>query len=63
MEHDAIWKAAQFLEDVAITKFSFPTVNRTPIVDVLTNINTELSITTQKIPCQFYKGEPWGYKR
>jgi hypothetical protein len=57
MEYDAIWKAVHFLEDVAITKFSAPTV------DALANINAELSTMTQQIPCQLHKGEPWGYKK
>jgi len=51
------------LEDVAITEFSASTVNRTPKVDALANINTELNTTTQQIPCQFYKGKPWEYKK
>ena len=60
MECDAIWKEVQFLEGVAITKFSVLIVTRTPAVDRLAY--TQLSTTTQQIPCQFYKGQPWGYK-
>jgi len=61
MEYDAVWNEVQFLEDVAITKFSALTVNRIPAVDRLTY--THLSTTIQQIPCQFYKSEPWLYKR
>jgi hypothetical protein len=63
MKYDATRKAVRFLEDVAITKFSAPAVNRGPTVNPLTNINTDISTTTQQIPCQFYNGEPLGYKR
>jgi len=56
MEYNVIWKAVHLLEDVTITKFSAPTF------DVLANINADLSTTTQQILCQFYKGEPLGYK-